>query len=129
MRPRNHRRLKGHLFPFNSGLLAREALSHPFFGAGVPSACTPVCMQRSVHSCGCCLHSLTCHGHLPTPPSWPPCPPCPLSGAGNVRHATVPIPVTNCRWHEEGSGEMLARLPTSATVVAAEPALVHARTA
>ncbi|PSC70169.1 kinase-like superfamily isoform A [Micractinium conductrix] len=74
-------RLKGHLFPFNSGLLAREALSHPFFGAG------------------------------------------------NVRHATVPIPVTNCRWHEEGSGEMLARLPTSATVVAAEPALVHARTA
>ena len=27
-------RLKGHLMPYNSGLLAREALSHPFFGAG-----------------------------------------------------------------------------------------------
>lgn len=25
-------RLKGHILPFNSGLLAREALSHPFFG-------------------------------------------------------------------------------------------------
>lgn len=28
------RRLKGHFLPYNSGLLAREALSHPFFGAG-----------------------------------------------------------------------------------------------
>jgi hypothetical protein len=27
-------RLKGHFLPYNSGLLAREALSHPFFGAG-----------------------------------------------------------------------------------------------
>ena len=26
--------LKGHFLPYNSGLLAREALSHPFFGAG-----------------------------------------------------------------------------------------------
>ena len=27
-------RLKGHFLPYNSGLLAREALSHPFFGSG-----------------------------------------------------------------------------------------------
>lgn len=29
-----HIRFKAHIVPFNSGLLAREALSHPFFGAG-----------------------------------------------------------------------------------------------
>ncbi|KAL4458764.1 hypothetical protein ABPG75_013629 [Micractinium tetrahymenae] len=29
-----HIRFKAHVVPFNSGLLAREALSHPFFGAG-----------------------------------------------------------------------------------------------
>ncbi|EFN56123.1 expressed protein [Chlorella variabilis] len=29
-----HIRLKGHILPYNSGLLAREALSHPFFTRG-----------------------------------------------------------------------------------------------
>lgn len=41
-------RLKGHLLPYNSGLLAREALSHPFFGAGaVKHARAPVPLREA----------------------------------------------------------------------------------
>ncbi len=36
------RRLKGHLLPHNSGLLAREALSHPFLSPGVQVPHAPV---------------------------------------------------------------------------------------
>ena len=54
-----HIRLKGHLLPFNSGLLAREALSHPFFGVGRDRAAsssfsiTPnVRVRSSADGCG-----------------------------------------------------------------------------
>lgn len=36
-------RMRAHLFPFNSGLLAREALTHPFFGVGRVQHATVPC--------------------------------------------------------------------------------------
>lgn len=42
------RRLKSHVLPYNSGLLAREALSHPFFGSpGVRHAELPAALSKA----------------------------------------------------------------------------------
>lgn len=41
-------RLKSHVLPYNSGLLAREALSHPFFGLpGVQHAELPAALSKA----------------------------------------------------------------------------------
>eukprot|EP00887_Chlorella_sp_A99_P007384 scaffold2.g7384.t1 len=50
---RMHIRLKAHLYPYNSGLLAGEALVAPFFGVGrAPHAALPVCVEAAFPRAG-----------------------------------------------------------------------------